>query len=324
MNEDLPQGAPPEQSPLLQPLPRLTVLERLEISPVVFGFLVLGLVFILYQVVGGVLTFFFFGLKPLQSQATGFRIATGISQVIFIFIPTLLLVRFATFSPGEYLRVKFPDFRLIGLAFIGIFSLQQILQIIIVLQDKIPVPDVIERFLAPLKEMIEGMYLMLVNSTSVPELLLVLFIVAFIPAIAEEFLFRGLVQRSFERVLGPWGGVVLAGIIFGAYHLNPFSFIPLVLLGVYLGFLAMRSESIWTSVSAHFFNNAAACVAVYLHFDDDALVTGDPASMPLSMLLMTVAVSGVIFAISTYVFLQITKKTPPETIEFPSGGTGIG
>jgi uncharacterized protein len=323
MNEEHPQDPSPEAVPFYQPLRPMTVIERLNLSPLVFALLSLVLVFVLYQVVGGLLTLVLFGLKPIQSQAMGFRIATGVGQIVFIFIPTLLLVRFVTFDPVEYLRLKLPDFRVPALALIGIFSLQQVLQIMLVFQDKIPIPNAVERFLEPIKQMIEEMYMMLVGSTTIPELLLVIFIVAFIPAIAEEFLFRGLVQRSFERVLGSWKGVVLAGVIFGAYHLNPFSFIPLALLGIYLGFLTMRSESIWVSVVAHFFNNAVACIAIYLNIDEDAVVTGNPIAMPLKELLFTIVLFSAIFAISTYYIFKITKKPPPELISFPPDQTGV-
>jgi uncharacterized protein len=323
MNEEHPQDPSPEVVPFYQPLRRMTVIERLNLSPLVFALLSLVLVFVLYQVVGGLLTLVLFGLKPIQSQAMGFRIATGVGQIIFILIPTLFLVRFSTFDPVEYLRLKLPDFRVPALALIGIFSLQQVLQIMLVFQDKIPIPDVIERFLEPIKQMIEEMYMMLVGSTTVPELLLVIFIVAFIPAIAEEFLFRGLVQRSFERVLGSWKGVVLAGVIFGAYHLNPFSLIPLALLGIYLGFLTMRSESIWVSVVAHFFNNAVACIAVYFNIDEDAVITGNPIEMPLKELLFTVVLFGAIFAVSTYYIFKITEKPPPELVSSPPDQSGV-
>ena len=138
-------------------------------------------------------------------------------------------------------------------------------------------------------------------------LLLVILVIALIPAIVEEVLFRGLVQRSFEIGLGRLRGVLLTGIIFGAYHLNPFSLIPLIALGVYLGFLAMRANSLWVSIAAHFYNNAAACIAIFLQQDDDAIVTGNPNQMSLAMLLGTFWFFGVIFLLSTYYFVHITK-----------------
>jgi hypothetical protein len=149
--------------------------------------------------------------------------------------------------------------------------------------------------------------MMLVGSHSPGELFVVIVVVALIPAVVEELMFRGLVQQSFERSLTPSRGVVVTGVVFAAYHLNPFAFIPLCALGIYLGFLAMRAGSIWVSATAHFVNNAAASVAVYLHFDDNAIVNGNPETMPPQVLLPTVFVFAVIFVASTYMFIHVTR-----------------
>jgi uncharacterized protein len=322
MNEEYPQGIPPEQIPLLQPLPRLTAVERLGLSPLVFALLALFLVLVLYQTGGLVMTLILFGFNPLAAKASDLRIAQGVGEVLFILVPTLILVRLITFHPAKYFRLKLPDIRLLGLALVGIFSLQQVLQIFMVFQDKIPIPEWIDKFLEPFKQMFDIILKMLVGANSIPELLLVVVVVALIPAIAEEFFFRGLVQKSFERSLGSTRGVLLTGVIFGGFHLNPSEFIPLAMLGIYLGFLAMRSECLWTSVLAHFFNNTVACVAFYMNIDEDAVVTGNPSNMPLAELLFTVVVCSIIFAISTYYFLKLTQKNPPESIAFPGDQTG--
>ena len=313
---------PPFLAPY-EPYPRLTVIERYNISPILFAALSLLFVFILYQMVGGVLTFLLFGLRPGATEAAGFRLVTGLGQVFLIFIPTLLLVRLVTFEPAKHFRVKVPDIRLIGLTLIGIFSLQQVLQIIIVFQDKIPLPRSIERLIEPLKEAIEELMKTIVGATTIPELLFVVLIVALIPAICEEFLFRGLVQPLFEKSYGSWKGIVITGTIFGLYHLNPFELIPLAMLGIYLGFLTMRAGSIWVSVVAHFFNNALACVALYLHLDDDAVVTGSSGSMTTFQLLLTALVCGAIFLLSTYYFLLLTKKAPEGTDRLNPGSAAL-
>ena len=302
----------------------MPILDRYGVSPAWFAVLVLIAVFVLYQVVGGLLTFLAFGMKPSPHQIAGFRVATGIGQIVFILVPTLIFVRFASLAPTNYMRIKAPDGRLLGLPLIGIFSLQQVLQIFMALQDRIPLPNSVEKIIEPLKDMMEETYKMLVGATSVPELIGVLVIVALIPAVCEEFLFRGLVQRSFERVFGGWKGVMLTGAIFGAYHLNPFSFIPLAVLGMYLGFLTMRSGSIWISVLAHFFNNAVATVALYLNFNEDAIATGDPTKMGWMEMTSSFILFGGIFALSTYLFLRLTAPPVPsaDSVSFPtSSGT---
>jgi len=283
-------------------------IERHGIPPILFGFLSLGLIFFLYQAVGGVVTFLLFGVTPEAGHTAGFRIATALGQIILILGPTLLLARLATSRPAQYLRLRFPQPRVLLFPVIGIFSLQQMLQIYLVFQEKIPLPQRLVPIMKEFKELIEEAYRVLVSSNSIPELLVVIVVVALIPAIVEEIMFRGLVQRSFENGLTPMKSVVLSGIIFGAYHLNPFGFIPLAALGIYLGFLAMRANSIWVSAVAHFFNNASASLALYFHNDDDAIITGNPDTMSAGVLVLTFLVFSIIFLGSTYYFIRMTES----------------
>lgn len=289
------------------PLPERTFLEQHGISPIVFGFLSLGVVFLLYQGVGAVATVLIFGLKPAAGNVTGLRAATVLGQLLLLLVPAVLLTRLASLTPRHFLRLRSPRIREVVIPLVGIFSLQQILQVYMVFQEKIPMPESLRPVIDDLKHIIEEIYRVLIRSSSIPELLFVLVAVALVPAIAEEILFRGLVQRSFEAKLGGRKAVVMTGLIFAVYHLNPFSFIPLVVLGLYLGFLVYRSNSLWVSVAAHFYNNLFACVAVYLHLDDDFLVTGSPEVLSPTVLLVTLVSFSVVFLASTYYFMVVTK-----------------
>lgn len=300
-HEIIPGGAPlTAQEP--------TFLERHGISPLVFGLVVLVVIFFLYQLVGGGITLLFFGLHPpTPGSVNAYRLVTGLGQLLLMLLPTILLTRLASARPMEYLRVRPPDIRTLILPLFGIFSLQELLQIYLLFQERLPWPEGVRRLMEQFKDLFEQVYRMLVSSSSVPELFFVVVIVALIPAVSEELLFRGLVQRSFEKGLTPVKGMVLTGIIFGAYHLNPFSIVPLSILGIYLGFLTMRANSVWVSVSAHFYNNLFACIAVYLHMDEDSLVTGNPSEMPIGILLGSFFVFLLIFIAATTYFMRITE-----------------
>lgn len=289
-----------------EPPPAMPFIERYGISPLLFGFLSLVVVFVTYQIIGGVLTYLFFGLKPVEGQATAYRMATALGELLLILVPTLILVRYAALSPRSFLRLRIPDFRTLILPLVGVFALQEMLQVYLVFQERIPLPEPLQKISQEFKQLFEEAYKLLASSSSVPELLWVILVIALIPALAEEFLFRGLVQRCFEKGLGPAWAIVLTGIIFGLYHLNPFSFVPLAVIGMYLGFLAYRSNSLWTSVAAHFYNNAIACVATFFHMDEDSLVVGNPEKLSPGFLLAVFWFFGVVFLIATYYFLRIT------------------
>lgn len=312
---------PDAQAAFAAVLPQeLSFLERHGISPVVFGVTSVVLIFFLYEIVGGLVTFLFIGVKVTTENATEFRVATAIGQCALIFLPTIALARLATSKPAQYLRIGVPRPMVFVPPIVGMFCLQQMLQVYLVFQEKIPLPQRFLPVIKQMKELLEQAYRILVSSNSIPELLFVVVVVAFIPAIVEELMFRGLIQRCFEKGLSPLNGVVLTGIIFGAYHLNPFAFLPLAALGVYLGFLALRANSIWVSAAAHFFNNATASLAVYLHYDDDAIVTGNPGAMPVGILLLTFVVFTLLFLGSTYWFVRMTAQIK-ETSSLEGGVT---
>jgi len=92
-----------------------------------------------------------------------------------------------------------------------------------------------------------------------------IFMIAFLPAIGEELLFRGVIQRIFTNwTHNQHWGIWISAILFSALHMQFYGFIPRVFLGVLFGYLLVWSGSIWLPIIAHFINNAVAVVAMYL------------------------------------------------------------
>lgn len=96
-------------------------------------------------------------------------------------------------------------------------------------------------------------------------LLFNLFMIAFIPAVGEELLFRGVIQRIFTTwTKNHHWGIWISAILFSALHIQFYGFIPRLLLGVLFGYLLVWSGSMWLPVAAHFFNNGFAVTAMFL------------------------------------------------------------
>lgn len=96
-------------------------------------------------------------------------------------------------------------------------------------------------------------------------LLFNLFMIAFLPAIGEELLFRGVIQRIFTGwTRNHHWGIWISAILFSALHIQFYGFVPRMLLGVLFGYLLVWSGSMWLPIVAHFFNNGFAVVAMYL------------------------------------------------------------
>ena len=102
-------------------------------------------------------------------------------------------------------------------------------------------------------------------------LLFNIFMIAFLPAIGEELLFRGVIQRIFTNwTKSHHWGVWISAILFSALHMQFYGFIPRMLLGVLFGYLLVWSGSMWLPIIAHFINNGVAVVVMFL-IDKDLL-----------------------------------------------------
>jgi uncharacterized protein len=244
-----------------------------RLHPAAFVVLALGVIFVLYQVVGGGAAILIAGGHITPDTVPLVRWSTLLGQLLLMLLPTLFLTRLRYSSILRPLRLHLPRPVDLGLTVIALLALQQVLQGYMLLQDAIPLPSKLQQLVDMLRELFEETYRMLVSAQSPGELFFVVVTVALVPAVCEELLFRGLVQRDIESVAGGGRSAVLTGVIFGLFHLNPLSIIPLIALGVFFGFLVHRSQNITLAMVAHFLNNFLATVAVYFQVDEDFMVT---------------------------------------------------
>lgn len=90
-------------------------------------------------------------------------------------------------------------------------------------------------------------------------------VIAFLPALFEETLFRGGIQNLFSRWFKkPLLAIVVTSIIFSAIHGSYLGFLSRFALGFLLGWIYYRTGNIWLNIIGHFFNNAFAVTAMYL------------------------------------------------------------
>ncbi|MCB9762905.1 MAG: CPBP family intramembrane metalloprotease [Alphaproteobacteria bacterium] len=78
--------------------------------------------------------------------------------------------------------------------------------------------------------------------------------VVFAP-LGEELLFRGLILAGLRHAVGDLAAVVGSAAIFGLYHVDPVHAIGAGVLGLWLGWLRLRTGSLIPCVVAHMVNN---------------------------------------------------------------------
>lgn len=98
---------------------------------------------------------------------------------------------------------------------------------------------------------------------TMPSYLLNVLVIAVLPALLEELVFRGYVLQAL-RPYGDWFAIFVSALLFGLMHENieqiPFAFV----VGLALGWLCVYTNNIWLSVAAHFCNNALSLTLDFL------------------------------------------------------------
>ena len=97
---------------------------------------------------------------------------------------------------------------------------------------------------------------------NVTELFLGLIVLALCPAICEEVMARGVIMRGYER-FGKKTALIVSALLFSIMHRNIQTIIPIFLIGLLLGYVVYRTNSIFAGVIAHFTNNSIAVLATY-------------------------------------------------------------
>ncbi|MBL7851149.1 MAG: CPBP family intramembrane metalloprotease [Cyclobacteriaceae bacterium] len=95
--------------------------------------------------------------------------------------------------------------------------------------------------------------------------LLAFVVIAVVPALGEELVFRGLIQNEFRRAFGnPHVAIWLSAAFFSAFHMQFFGFFPRLILGAVMGYVYYWSGNLWIPILLHFLNNGIQVVAIYL------------------------------------------------------------
>lgn len=87
------------------------------------------------------------------------------------------------------------------------------------------------------------------------------FIMAVMPAVCEEALHRGAIQYSFSRWRSKWAVVLVMGLLFGLFHMDPYRFMPTAILGVVLSYIMWQTDNLWLPILYHMLNNSVSVLS---------------------------------------------------------------
>jgi hypothetical protein len=106
--------------------------------------------------------------------------------------------------------------------------------------------------------------------------LLSILVLVLTPSVCEELFFRGYIQKCLALSLSPRRAVLFTGMVFALFHMQWFNFVPLTLLGWYIGYIYLKSDNLLAPAIAHGANNLAALVLLKTEFGTGS--AADPAS----------------------------------------------
>lgn len=132
-------------------------------------------------------------------------------------------------------------------------------------------------------------------------------VVGLLAPLAEELVFRGAVLRALLRWNNrPWRGIVISAVLFAVVHMNPAQMPHAFLIGLLLGWMYYRTDSIVPGVVYHWVNNTVAYVMYNLYPNPDMTLVdlfGNPRTV-----LMAVGCSVLIFLPALFQLNQRLRK----------------
>ena len=138
-------------------------------------------------------------------------------------------------------------------------------------------------------------------------LLFLVIVVALLPAVCEELIFRGFLLSSLEKRFRPGTAVILCGLFFAIFHMSLLQFLVLAPLGIFFSYVALKEGSIWLGILLHFLNNLTSVLLEEFRSPlEESLpsVAGEMPAMPGQLLLL---LAGIVLFAAGIVLLHVGK-----------------
>lgn len=193
-----------------------------------------------------------------------------LSHLGLFVVPSIVFALVISRRPVRYLEAhRLPALWPSALSVLIVFAAVPMVSYLLQVNQGISLPDSlrsIEEWMRSTEDAAEKLTRRFLEVYTWREFAINMLMIAVIPAIGEEFIFRGIIQKLFtEWTRNKHVAIVITAILFSAMHLQFFGFLPRVWLGIVLGYLLVYSGNIWFPVLAHFINNTAALIFYHFH-----------------------------------------------------------
>ncbi len=210
-----------------------------------------------------------------QSNIQSMKLLTALQHVFLFIVPALLASFLFSGNMFRYLSFNKSNVSMYVTVILIMILAIPVINYTGLINSKLDLPENfsgLEHTLRQLEEKAEKMTLEFLNVSTFQAYLINLLIIAVLPALGEELIFRGVMLNLFKE----WFknihiAVFIGAFIFSFIHFQFFGFLPRFLLGILFGYLMVWSGNIWLPITAHFINNAFAVSFYYFGNSEETL-----------------------------------------------------
>jgi membrane protease YdiL (CAAX protease family) len=198
-------------------------------------------------------------------NATLSRTLQFVSTFFFMALPSMVFARIMNRKPFEY--IGFNDaisgkqvFLIVAIIFMGFFVSELLSRV----NEMIPISKAAETYFKSLEDEYNKEMMAIANMKSLQDYILSLIIIALLPAVFEEMLFRGSLQPVMINITkNAFIGIFITSILFSAIHVSYYGFLPRLALGLMIGYVFYFSKNLWLASITHFLYNAFGVTQLY-------------------------------------------------------------
>lgn len=312
-----------------RPLTRIFLFFSLLLMSMMFGAMVGGLIAekFFYFVMGGDTETLLKDAAENADALRGLKVVQLSAQVFGLLMPSLFFARLVRVDVGEELNLYNKALPLSYLLLaIAMIVLIPFINFTAWLNNSIDFPTLLGEAGKIMKEQEEQngkLTELFLDMPTFKSFLFMVVVVGIMPALAEEFVFRGVFQKTltnlFKNVhLGVW----FAAIVFSASHFQFYGFVPRMLMGAVLGYAFAYSRTIWVPVVGHAVNNTFGVIARYLGWDksESALnpdTIGVGTSEIISAIVSLAIGGGLMYLLAKKEVADKSQPTYEETPQLP-------
>lgn len=253
---------------------------------------------------------FLLSLISTENSALTLEI-TQLSSALGMFIIAPLCIAYLfSFHPKEFLVLRSPQSTLLILAIITTLASIPFVNYITSLNEMMHLPAFlsgVEEWMREMEDKNTSLTFKMLSDHSFAAILLDVLVLAIIPAIGEELLFRGVIQRGLEKKLNNSHiAIWITAFLFSAIHLQFFGFFPRLIMGAIFGYMLYLGKSIWLPICCHFTNNILVIITSHLYPQETERCYLDTIGKEN---LTEGIISLLLFSLFFYLFKQMSEKT---------------